>query len=96
MALKPFTGEGRFECGLDEAVKGKVWAFTPVIGKHDKITLGVAIANEPGYIPVPMFWCHADTWDEMQAHADELNKASGLDLKTAERIVLSSMRKPKV
>jgi len=88
--LKPFTGEGRFECGLDEIVVGKVWAFVAIV--ESPMRLGVAIANERGYVPIPTTWCRADEYDEMVRHADELNEAEGVDRRTAATIVASSMR----
>lgn len=90
MALKPLTAEGRFECGLDSVVRDKVWAFVPVISEHGA-GLGVAVANESGYRPIPLHWARADTYDEMAAHADALNEAEGLTLDTAARIVVSTM-----
>ena len=92
--LKPFTTEGRFECGLDEIVAGKVWAFVPVIGPvgGPGTALGVAVANERGYHPVPVYWCHADTWAEMETHVDELNAAEGLSEDEYMRIVATTMR----
>ncbi len=89
--LKPFTGEGRFECGLDDVVAGKVWAFVAIVGSP--MRLGVAIANERGYVPIPTTWCHGDDYDEMNRHVEELNKAEGIDRDTAGRIVASSMRR---
>lgn len=91
MALKELTKEGRFECGLDALVKGKDWAFTAVVGDHCAARLGVAIANESGYVPVPETWAHADDYDAMEAHAEALNAAEGLDPKTAALIVVSTM-----
>lgn len=88
--LKKFTAEGRFEAGLDAVVAGKVWAFVPVMSGR-VWGLGIAIANEAGYNPVPLNWAWADGRNEMQAHADELNKAEGLDDETVMRIVCSSM-----
>jgi hypothetical protein len=89
--LKPFTNEGRFECGLDNIVKGKVWAFVAVVGHATPARLGVAIANERGYNPIPETWCHADDYEEMERHADELNEAEGISVKVATDIVASSM-----
>lgn len=88
--LKKFSAEHRFDCGLDEIVRGNVWAFVPVTCKHG-IGLGVAVANEPGYYPVPFDFCHAATWAEMSKHADELNLAEGVDEESAARIICSSM-----
>lgn len=95
--LKKLSKEGRFECGLDDIVAGKVWAFTP--GNHHecgKVGLGVAIANERGFHPVPLTWCNADSWAEIAAHADELNRAEGFDEGAAERVVISTMRGERV
>jgi hypothetical protein len=93
--LKPLTKEGRFECGLDDAVKGKVWCFVNVVGENYPARLGIAFANEPGYCPIPEFWCHADNYNELDRHAEELNKAEGIDVLQAAKIVCSSMRKAK-
>lgn len=94
MTIKKLSAEGRFESGLDDIVRGKVFAFTPIVGKAERgaaATLGVAVANEPGYLPIPTTWCHADSYAEMRAHANELNKAAGLDEESAARIVCSTM-----
>lgn len=87
--MKEFTKLGRIECGLDDIVKGKVWAFTP--GNHEgAVQLGVAIANERGFHPIPLTWCHAETYDEMWRHCDKLNEAEGLTKNVAMRIIASS------
>ena len=91
--MKPFSAEGRFECGMDALVEGKVWAFVPVIGHNYPAALGIAVANEPGYYPIPEFWCYGDCWDQMAQHADQLNAAEGKDRKSAAVIVASTMRK---
>lgn len=88
--LKPLTFEGRIEIDLDAKMAGKVYAFTPVV-REGYIGLGIAVANESGYLPVPQFFCYADRWDEMSAHADELNRALGLDDRSAARVVASTM-----
>jgi len=88
--MKKFTKEARFECNLDEIVKGKLWAFTP--GNHvgGVVRLGIAIANEAGYNPIPLHWCNAETYDEMWAHCDELNEAEGHTKGAAMRIISST------
>lgn len=93
--MKKLSAEGRFECGLDDAVKGKVWAFVPVIGKLEGGALGIAMANEAGYWPISEHWAHG-SYNEMQEHADELNEAEGISVNEAMRIICSSMvaRKP--
>jgi hypothetical protein len=89
--LKKLSAEGRFECGLDESVKGKVWAFVAVVGEHFGARLGIAFANEQGYCPIPEHWANAERLDEMQDHADELNEAEGKDKRIAAEIVCSTM-----
>lgn len=98
--IKKLSNEGRFEAGIDEIVHGKVWAFVPVFAApaitratSANVLLGVAIANEAGYYPVPWAWCHADDYGEMADHADELNRAQGLTDEEAARIALSTMRR---
>lgn len=98
MTIRKLTKEGEFEAGIEAIVAGKVWAYTPVIafGKRGALGeppfgLGIAIANEPKYHPVPIAWCHGDNWEEMAEHADELNRARGLTDEHATEIVISSM-----
>lgn len=92
--MKKLSAEGRFDSNIDEMLAGKVWAFTSVIA-HDGIGLGAAVANEPGYYPIPLSFAFVefgqDAYDEMSAHADELNEAMGLDEEAAMKIVASSM-----
>ncbi len=90
--LKEFTAEGRFECGLDAIVSGKIWCFVNVTGEHYAARLGVAIANEAGYIPIPEFWCNSDDYNALGAHADKLNADEGIDPLQAARIVCSTMK----
>lgn len=89
------------ELGLEEMFAGRVWAFVPVMAVSQGISrgpgntinarLGVAIANERGYMPIPLTFCNSETWDEMADHADELNEARGLTIDEAARITCSSM-----
>lgn len=100
MTIKKLTAEGRFEAGIDEAFKGKLFAFTEVMthgkGKdYPPYGLGIAVANEAGYTPVPVTWAHGDDYNEMAAHAEELNLAMGLDPMAAVKIVCSSMAQGK-
>jgi hypothetical protein len=90
MAIKKLTPLAAKELGIEEQMKGKIWAYAPTI-TGDIPSLGIAVANEKGYCPVSAFFANADTYDEIAAHADELNLARGLDLKTAFRIVASTM-----
>lgn len=94
MAFKPLSFEGRFECNMDAVVKGKVWAFVAVMptATEPQYGLGLAVANEPGYNPIPTVWVWADTYDEMDAHADALNQKEGLTPIEAAKIVLSTMK----
>lgn len=91
--IRRFTAEGRFECGLDEAVAGKVWAFVAAGSDGPGVArLGVAIANEPGYMPIPTHWCFGENWSAFEAYVDELNAAEGVWTKRqAIEIVCSTM-----
>lgn len=92
--IKKLSAEGRFEAGVDELMLGKVFAFVAVVGEHYPWRLGLAVANEQGYHPVPEFWAHGDSGTDMaefQRHADELNEAMGINAEMAARIMASSM-----
>ncbi len=78
------------ELGINEMFAGKLWAYVPVVEKFG-IGLGIAVANEAGYNPIPLHWAIAETWEEMRAHAQELNEAKGLNEEAAARVVCSSM-----
>lgn len=88
--MKKLSLLGRAELGIAELFAGKCYAYVPVIA-GSCIGLGIAVANEPGYSPIPTFWAWASTWAEMDAHADELNCELGLNDEAAMRIVASSM-----
>ena len=93
--MKNFTLEGRVECGLDDVVAGKAVALV-VVPNTDGWGLGLAIANEAGYIPIPRHWCRADAGEhkEIARHADELNREwFGLEPLAALRIIGSTMKK---
>jgi hypothetical protein len=93
--IKKFSKLGQIECGLAEAVAGKAYAFVAVLPPSGlpPVGLGVAFANEAGYMAVPSHWCCGDVgdFDAMSDHADELNAEIGLDVKAAAIIVGSSM-----
>jgi len=100
--LKPYTIEGRYESGFEEATRGKICAFVALaIDSTATIKipgspfgLGIAVANEQGYTPVPAVWCHSDNMDEMREHAKALNhELFHLDDVTAIEIILSTMRR---
>lgn len=90
MAIKKLSDLAIAEMGIEEKFKGKIWAYAPTL-TGDIPSLGIAVANEKGYCPISAFFVHADTYDEISTHADELNLARGLDLNTAARIVMSTM-----
>jgi hypothetical protein len=92
--LKPFTAEGRFECGFNEIIAGKRCALFAV-GQEHGLGLGLAVATEPGYHTIPLHWCNGDDLAELAAHAEALNRELfGLDPKTSGLIVASTMRPP--
>lgn len=90
--LKPLTFEGRFESGFNELTEGKTCALVAV-WSETAWGLGIAVANEDGYYPVPLHWCHSDDHDAMYAHADQLNKELfGHDATAAAKIICTTMR----
>ena len=94
MAVRKFTPEGRFECGLGEVVKTKNFCFVAVVGRTFPWELGVAIADEQGYNPVPSHWCHATEGTDMEAfqkHVDKVNRAEKIDKKEEAAIDASTM-----
>lgn len=90
MAVKKLSNLAIAEMGIEEKFKDKIWVYAPTI-TGDIPSLGIAVANEKGYCPISAFFVHADTYDEISTHADELNLARGLDVETAARIVMSTM-----
>jgi hypothetical protein len=58
--------------------KGKTIAFVPVLpdGRIPGIlgALGIAVANENGYTPIPLGWARYATFDSAADHADQLNR----------------------
>jgi hypothetical protein len=95
MMLKKLSACSRAELELEALFAGKLWAFTPVMGDYGW-QLGIAVSNEAGYSPVPGFFCHADTYDEMADHADDLNRERGQEPREAASIVASSMAQGKL
>lgn len=78
------------------AEKKKVFAFVAVL-PNEKIdgingALGMAIANERGYMPVPLGWASYANFEAASDHAEHLNKAVlKLDNDEAFKIIASSM-----
>ena len=68
---------------------GKVWAYVPVTSGS---MIGVAVANEPGYCPIPKGIACFQTWEAAQAAADHANREYlHLPEDAAMQIVTSSM-----
>ena len=93
--IRKLSACSKAELGIEDNFAGKLFAFTAVSGPYG-FQLGIAVANEAGYSPVPGFFCHSDSFDEMSDHADELNRARGLSDREAAKIVCSSMAAGKV
>lgn len=58
------------------SAKGQ-FCFVPALHNHeggDGPGLGAAIANEPGYYPVPKFYYSADSFADAEVRAEELNR----------------------
>ena len=72
------------------AFAGKLWAYVAVTAEHGS-ALGVAVANEPGYCPVPSFhYCVAD-YSLADSEAQRLNRSRGISRDQEIEIVCSSM-----
>ena len=89
--MKKLTPESQAALRLSEKFGCRPWAFAPVVLGGGGYGLGVAVAGEPGYYPIPAKWCRADSYEDAAQHAEELN-AAHLDPDEAAEIVASSMR----
>lgn len=94
--MKPLSKQMQIELGIERKFRGKFWAYVPVMAKGYGWALGIAVANEAGYSPVPAFFCNAERREEMVEFAEKLNAARGIDPETEMRIVCSSMAAGKV
>ncbi len=92
--MKQLSIEGQID--IEEAFKGKLWAYVAVI-QPNGIGLGVAVANEKGYCPVPLGRYIVPRLDQAEAEAERLNEGRGMCEDEALLIVTSTMggRKPK-
>lgn len=93
--MKQLSNLSIAELEIEALWAGKHWAYVPVIGVYYPARLGVACANEPGYSPIPEHWANGE-YPEMQAEADRLYRARGIDEREAGRIIASSMAAGKV
>jgi hypothetical protein len=88
--LKKFTAADRFESGIDSIIRGKAYAFVPVAGDNRFVALGVAIAGESGTYPIAIGWCYATSYQEMAAHAVDLNRRDGIADEIAAQTIRST------
>lgn len=93
---KKLTALSIAELGIGELMAGKTYAYVGVMS-GDTFGLGLAIANEPGYNPIPLHFAQADTFDAAHDMADELNRdVLELNDTAAMRIVCSSIAAGKI
>ena len=78
--------------------RGGVFAFVAVMHDHEshdgktRACLGVAVANSPGYHPVPQFYFAADRHEDADSKADALNRdILGISDEDATAIQISTM-----
>ncbi len=77
---------------IAEAFQGKVHAYVPVISPSDFYGIGVAVANESGYMPISAWHYSANTYEEASREADRLNsEILGMSPDEALRIICSTM-----
>lgn len=93
--MKQLSALAIAELGIELQFAGRLWAYVAVVGENEPARLGIAVANQPGYTPVPEHWANGH-YLEMVAEADRLNIARGLTLDSAMRIEASSMAAGKV
>jgi hypothetical protein len=78
---------------VDDITAGKLTCFAANYTNAGQ-QLGIAVANEWGYIPTPAYFKDGITYDRAQEILASMNKeVFDLDEKTCDDIVLSSMRK---
>lgn len=88
--MKSLSNQMILELEIAAKFAGKSWAYAAVLDKNYGAALGIAVANEAGYSPVPAFFCNG-TYAEMSKEADRLNAERGLGKEESVRIVCSSM-----
>ncbi len=65
----------------------RTWCFFPVSTQDGWFALAIAWRGRDGYEELPLEDACAETYVEMQRHADALNRELGCDSVTAARIV---------
>lgn len=76
---------------IEEAFRGKLWTFVPVINRGF-YALGVAIISEAGYSPVPFDMYVAESYGDAKAHANKLNELRGMTEREALLIIGTTMK----
>lgn len=79
---------------IEEAFKGKLWTYVAIATSTDH-KIGVAVANEQGYSPVPYNMTRdcGDRYDERRAYCITLNQERDQDEVASMNIICSTMRK---
>jgi hypothetical protein len=91
--MKPLSQLAIAELEIEQLFAGKLWAYVPVSdGTYAQWGLGIAVANERGYNPIPPYWCHGDNYNQLGDHADLLNERRGMSRDEVARIIASTMR----
>lgn len=79
---------------VNDCIESKVACFTSNYDGKGGAVLGIATANEYGYIPTAVYFKTGTPYNEIRAILKELNKiVFDLDDDACSRIVASSMRK---
>lgn len=68
----------------------KVWCFSAVM-QDGAYGLGIAIANTPGYVPLPLSEACSESYEQMWKHANHLNDRLGWPQAYTMRIIGSTM-----
>lgn len=88
-----------FQQHLKQRFANTVWAYVPVLSPEGIWGLGVAVAKEHGYRPIPLSECCAPriqgAYEAIAAYAVELNLSTlGLEPAAAGEIIASARSAP--
>jgi hypothetical protein len=88
-----------FQQHLKQLFANRTWAFVPVLSPEGIWGLGVAVAKQHGYYPIPLGECCAarvqGAYEAIAAYAVELNLATlGLEPAAAGEIIASARSAP--
>jgi len=96
MTIKKLSPEIPLEHDYEGRFENELWCYAAVIldvPAHwkDRWGLGIAVADKPGYFPISGDYAHADSYEVMMDHADDLNRQRGITRAQSAIIIASTM-----